>query len=169
MSHALLLSVSLKVSGKVWHLCLLSRFFLPHPLPPLPRGERGGSTPHPAVHVRERRDHSPRGEWYRAGRTLWQVLEKLCADALPRYKEFAPLMLFSDSYPPVPLSTWKGGTHSYYFDCRLTAGEICKVAARCYKESAVGGRSPRHLTVTRFACFPSPLSPPRRGGVYGSV
>ena len=40
-----------------------------------------------------------------------QVLEKLCADALPCYKEFASLMLFLDSYPPVPLSTWKGGTH----------------------------------------------------------
>ena len=27
------------------------------------------------------------------------------------YKVFASLILFLDSYPPVPLSTWKGGTH----------------------------------------------------------
>ena len=89
-------------------------FFLPHPLPPLPRGERGGSTPHPAVHVRERRDHSPRGEWYRTGRTLWQVLEKLRADALPCYKEFASLMLFLNSCP-LPPSHMGGGSRIYSF------------------------------------------------------
>ena len=85
------------------------RPFSSTPPAPSPSVREGGSTPHPAVHVRERRDHSPRGEWYLARRTLWQVLEKLRAGALPCYKEFASLMLFLDSYPPVPLSTWKGG------------------------------------------------------------
>ncbi len=93
---------------KTYQFCCLNALFLPHPLPPLPRGERGGSTPHPAVHVRERRDHSPRGEWYLARRTLWQVLEKMCADALPCYKEFATLILFSAPIPLTPFPHGKG-------------------------------------------------------------
>ena len=67
----------------------ISLHFFFHTPCPLSLRERGGSTPHPAFHVRERRDHPSRGEWYRADRTLWQILEKLCADELPCYKESA--------------------------------------------------------------------------------
>ena len=86
---------------------------------------------------------------------------------MPCYKEFASLMLFIDSYPPVPLSTWKGGVHRHNFDSRLTAGKVCVATNVANKESAGGGRSSRHSSVTRFADSPTP-TPPRRGGGYAT-
>ena len=49
----------------------------------------------------------PGGEGH-AEDTCASIIKHECGD-LPCYKEFASLMLFLDSYPPVPLSTWKGG------------------------------------------------------------
>ncbi len=103
-------------------------FFFHTPSPPLPQGERGGSTPHPAVHVRERRDHSPRGEWYRARRTLWQVLEKLCVGAIPCYKGFAGAHAIFRLLSPTP-SHMGGGTHRFGFSSyedAAAAAEGCR-------------------------------------------
>ena len=53
-----------------------------------------------------------------------------------------------------------GGLHSYNFDSRLSAGKICKVAARCYKESAFGGRLIASLGRDAITLVPPPLPLP---------
>ena len=51
-------------------------------------------------------------------------------------------------------------------DCRLTAGVFLSNLHLANKESADGGRSPRHSTVTRFAYSPSPCPLPGGEGAW---
>ena len=111
--------------GKMWRgvkLCYMSTFqsalnatslmsfrsFSSTPPVPLSLSEREGvPPPHPAVHVRERHDHSPQGEWYLARRTLASATDNLqrrrtslkrsppLADGLSRH-------LYGDVITPVP-------------------------------------------------------------------
>ena len=66
------------------------------------------------------------------------------------------LMLFLDSYPPVPLSTWKGGTHSFGFS---------------YYEGAVRGSRTagiRNSLALMLSLDSHPLPPPTWEGVLHS-
>ena len=66
-----------------------------------------GPVPHAVTHLRAR--------WHLYLTAPHRLYPKRSGTALPCKKEFAGAHVILDSYPPVPLSTWKGGTHSSGF------------------------------------------------------
>ncbi len=140
--HTLLNAFTLWQTLNVSSLMFL-RFLSSTPPVPLSLREREGVPPHTRPFTFVNGATTPlEGSGTGQGGHLRRYIKSM-SDAIPCYKVFAALMLFLDSYPPVPLSTWKGGTHRSGFSSFEGAAATVE-----------DGRNERsRKTRTGFSCF----------------